>query len=251
MSMKRLTALILSLMIIIGALSSCDFGVKDLQSDTYVVNVRVRFATNDDKMKAAVDAMNSTAVLSVDHGNIQMEAVSAINDVSVKNSYVYIGGIIYHSNQTSVGDMSVAEYERAAASDVEIDSILSKAGAGASIDVIDFNVQERDGKNENYIYNCSRITSKAKESLCNIISSKFEGLDATVILTEASYSLETEGDRSVSSVLSCNFEITMNGSTYEITVHTYCDYDYDAEVNISAPSDSEKYAYVSIEDIIG
>lgn len=251
MSIKRFTALILSLLVAMGAFSSCIFIEQDLQSDTYVVNVRMVFATNDEKMKDAVDAMSASAVLSVDHGDISMEAISTVDDIAVKKSYVYVGETLYHSNETSLGDMSVSEYEKATATKVDVKSILSQAGAGASIGLDDFDTHEVYGSKGVNNYFCSDINEEAGESLCNIMASKFEGLDATVILTEASYSLDTESARNVASVLSCSFKITMNGTTYEITVHTYCDYDYDAEVSISAPADTEKYADVSYKDIIG
>lgn len=249
-ALNRLTSLLVVLIIIIGCFSSCDGMGKGKQTDTYVANVRIKFATNDGKMSAAVDAMNSSSVISVDNDDIQIETTSSMNDISTKETYVYVDNVMYHSTSVTVGNKSASEYEMASVSQTEVDSLVSKAGVGADIGIGDFLTQEMTGEKGKYTYTCSDMTDEAKESLCKIIGGSFEKIDATVRIDSADYILETDNGRYMSYILSCNLLITMNGQTYEVTMRTYCDYDYDVKVGISTPLDIEKYEQVSSEDII-
>ena len=62
---KRLTAFLICIVLLAASLISCvnqdQGGNTDLQTDKYIASVRIKYATNDAKMKAAVDAGGATA----------------------------------------------------------------------------------------------------------------------------------------------------------------------------------------------
>lgn len=260
--LRKLTALLICMVVLCGCFISCvnpnpdgNSGQGDeapLQSDRYVVTVRIKYATNDDKMKAAVDAMGAPgATLTVNGDDLKLVTNANLDDISASNEYTYVGGVLYHATTVAVADKSVSSYEKAAMSADERDRLISKAGTGAAIGIGDFLTQERNTVGDLTVYTCDSVTDEARESLCNIFAARFDGLGAIVRIDSASYQLEMKDGRNHSSILSCNFIVTMDGTDYEITMHLYYDYDYDAEISISAPQDVDGYTEVSVDEIIG
>ena len=243
--------MLLSLILVVGSLAACEDNGTPIKSDVYVANVEIEFATNDDAMKAAVDAMNgSGAPVYVSGEDMKIETSAELNGISLSDSYVYFGGTLYHENRLTVDGKTSVTLEKASMSEENRQQLLSDVGAGASIEPDDFGVQEKDGDDVNCIYTCSSITSQAKDSLQAIFASKFSGLNATVELTGAEFTLETENGVNMHSSLSCHFVITMNGRSYEITMHINTDYDYETSFGISAPTDPSAFKQVSYDEII-
>ncbi len=243
--------MLLTLVLAVGLLASCNTTDTPLQSDVYVAMVDISFETDDEDMKAAVQAMKSSgSKIYVSGEDMKIEISAELNNISLSDSYVYFGGTLYHENRLTVDGKTSVTLEKAAMSTENRQQLISDIGAGASIDPIDFNVQEMAGDELNYTYNCSRITGKAKESLEAIFASRFIGLNATVELTGAELTIEGENGRNKSSSLSCHFVITMNGQSYEITMNMNTTYDYDTAFGISAPAGSSSYKQVSYDEII-
>ena len=250
-SLNRIAAMLLSLILVVGMLASCGGPDVPLQSDVYVATVEISFETDDEDMKTAVQAMKSSgSKIYVSGEDMKIETSAELNNISLADSYVYFGGTLYHENRLTVDGKTSVTLEKAALSSENRQQLISDVGAGASIDPIDFNIQERDGDELNYTYNCSRITGKAQDSLEAIFASRFGGLNATVELEAAELTIEGENGRNKSSRLSCHFVITMNGQSYEITMNMNTTYDYDSSFGISAPAGSSSYKQVSYDEII-
>lgn len=278
-SINKLLALLLALIFSLGSLASCEQlgiggqlpvnpdgengensgneengGNSDIQidPDRYVANVSIRFATNDDKMKTAVDAMASSAVINVDKENISVNTVSALNDTSIVNNYSLVGGVLYRGLLVSSGEYAASSYKKADVSDLSANKLLSDLGTGANIGISDFDIHDMSKSSGGYTYTCSDITDDARASLCGIVSSRFSSVNsATVTLEAVEYILETIGELNESSILSCHFTIVMNGVSYAITMRIYTEYDYTANPSISAPADADDYLQVDYSEVVG
>ena len=257
-SFKRLTAFLICIILICGCLASCvnpnTGNTEPPQSDEYVATIRIKYATNDNKMKAAIDALGTpTTTLTVNGDNMKLESSAVIDDVSVCNDYTYLDGVLYQAKTVTVGDKSISSYERAQMSADQTEQFVSKAGPGASIGMGDFLVHDKltSTSGDTVTYECSDMIDESRDSLCDIISQSFAAMGATVRIDSASYQLETRNGRNHSSVLSCDFVITVDGVNYELTLHLYYDYNYDADANVSAPENADTYKEVSFEEIVG
>lgn len=266
-ALTKLSCLILCLALLLGSLTSCDTlkelvdkygdnitlpsGGDEIDPNKYAASVRIVFATNDDKMKAAVDAMSSSSTILSDGFNLSVHTTANTGSASVENTYTYINGMIFHRLLIQSGEISVEKLERSAFDDSAAETLLNKAGAGASIDTSDFNTCDASEGDVVSSYICSDIKDDAKASLEGIITSRFAAIGADVKLEDVYFTLDTKNDVATSSVLSCSFKITMDGKIYEITMHTYTDYDYSADVQIDIPDNFGSYSDVSYEDIIG
>lgn len=250
----KLCAMILCLSVFLGCFISCDQlgGGNGKQTDKYVATVTTRFATNDDGMKAAIDAAGSTSsTVSVDGDSVMIESESTLGDISLKNSYICVDGILYHNKTVTVSGKAISTYEKAGLSTEDRDGLFASAGAGAEISTDDFGSVSKSESGNRITYNCEDIKDDSKASLCALIAGRLSALGSEVTLSSVSYTEEQLDERIVSSVLSCDFVIVIEGETYEVTMRTYQDYNYEAEVNITAPADVDKYTEVSAKDIVG
>ena len=258
---RKITALLLFVMMICGCLASCvgpddkGQGTPDeaLPSDKYTANLRVVYATDDAKMKDAVSAIGTpTVTLRVDGEDVQILTKAEYDNLSVSAEYILIDGVLYSSNTLRIGDKTVSEHQRAAISEEGRSSLISKAGPGADIGIGDFLSLSKIGSGLNYSYTCEDMTDESRESLRGIVAKSFEGFGAVVTLESAAYQLEVKDGRDHSSVLSCNFTVNMDGVDYSLTMHLYADYDYDSEFTISVPQGADDiFTEVSADSILG
>jgi len=261
---KRLVCLLICIILTFGCLASCnetddptgdggtggDGGEIQLDPRKYEAGVRVVFATNDDKMKDAVDNMSSSSVILADGDNLCVSTSAKTDSTSLDEKYTLIDGTLYHFISIASGEYTIQLKEKAEFTEVDRIVVLADAGTGAHIGISDFATCDTKGADGKYTYTCSDIKDDAKKSLEGILSDSFSSLDATVSISSVSFILEADGDFELNSVLSCNLQISMDGQIYEVTMRTYTDYDYEAEVNIEAPADADAYKDVPYEEII-
>lgn len=250
---QRTLALLLAVMLLVGTLVSCDMIDGAIQPDTidtssYTAKVTIKFSTGDEKMKSAVNAMNASSVIKVSGDDVSVSTTSESGNTTVSEEYIFIPDMLYYSLSVKIGDFSSAEYKKAPFVSSKRLELVSAVGGGAHIDNEDFDNVSVSDTASGKIYVCSSIASEAKTYLEELMNEKLSGL-ATVKLSDASLNLQTEGDLPVSSVLSCNYVITMGGAEYSITMRLYTDYDYECETVVSV-DDASKYVSVSAEEII-
>lgn len=250
---KKTLALLLSVMLLVGTLASCDMiptgGQDDVDTSSYTARVNIKFATDDDKMKSAVDAMSASSVIKVSGDDISVSTTSTTGLATVSEEYILVSDMLYYGLSVSVGDVSSAEYKRAPFGESRRLELISATFGGAQIDNGSFSeVIVMDGQNGTG-YTCSGISDGAREYLEGVMNDKLGGL-ATVRIDDAYLDLETKGTATVSSVLSCNYVITMGGVEYTVTMRLYTEYDYECETVVSAPGDTGKYVSVSSEEIL-
>ena len=255
----RIISLLLALVICIGCLAACtpttggegDNQIEETpQSDNYVANVQIKFATNDNKMKTAVDAMSSSAVINVFGENVSVTTSAKVNDNSTTSSYVLFDGMLYNSTSLSLGEHTVSESKKAEFAGESKESFIADVSSTVRIDAADFYVVDISKNGDKTSYACSDAFDEAKTDLAGLVADRFEAIGATVTVSNIEYQLETEGERNISSILSCDYVITINGESYEITMRLYTSYDYDAPVAVTAPENADSYVSVSYDEIV-
>ena len=243
-STNKILALILSLVLVVGVFSACQPESNEpLQTETYAANVQITFSSDNEAMQQAISAMQSSAVICVDGGDLTVETKAEIGSTSVTDKYTYYSGTLYHEQVVSSADLTSTTLERTSLKDETRDQLLSDMGAGAGITPIDFNIQDMEGDENNCTYTCSRVTAKTKESLEKIYGASFAGF-GTLVLESAEYVLEVKNGRDESSTLTCNFVITVGETSYNITMQMVTEYDYEASFVIAVPANSASYTQV-------
>ena len=254
----RIISLLLALVICIGCFAACDKNggngdnvVEEVpQSDNYVADVQIKFATNDDKMKAAVDAMSSNATINVNGDNFDVYTSSKVNDNTATNKYTLVDGMLYYSASLSLGEHTVSENKKAEFAGADKEELIADITSTVRIDAGDFYVVDMTQNGDKVTYICSDAFEEAKADVASLVADRFAAIGATVAVSGIEYHLETEGERNVSSILSCDYVITLGGVDYEITMRLYTTYDYDATVAVCAPENADGYVSVPYSEII-
>ncbi len=217
-----------------------------LDKNKYEAAVRIVFASNDDKVKSALDAISSSSVICRDGGNLSVSTESCTEGLKLNNKYVLVDGILYHTLHAENEDYSVTQLRRARFSSTDSYIFTLNAGPGANISEEDF--ESVDAKGANTV--CQNIKAESAADLASDLSAKLSPIGATVSVKSASLNVVTNDGFKMSAILSCALEITVDGVVYEVTMRTYTDYDYEAEISIAAPADADKYTEVSYEEIV-
>ena len=246
---NKIIAFLLMTVLTVGLLASCGVTDGPLASDIYAATVEVRFTSESQEIKAVINSMNRTSTLYVSGEDMKLETSVETEGVSITDNYTLFGGTLYHESRATINGKTAVELKKASVSSENKGQLIETIGAGASIEPTDFNIQEQDGDELNFTYTCSRITSKAKESLQAIYAEKLGTIGATVELSAAEYSLVIKNGRNDSSTLTCHFVIGLNGQSYEVTAEILTTYDYDAVFGISTPQGSSSYTLVGYDEI--
>lgn len=253
-SLRKALALIICLTLVCGCLASCEIldalgsgSQTKVDPDKYEATVRIVFASNDSKMKAALSAVSSTSTVRSSGSSLEVYTEGKGSDISVTDSYILTGGMLYHTLIAQSHGYSVIQRKAATFNETEEYLLLALLGPGAGIDKDDFN-NVIDGS---LGYTCENITDEAREGLEKTLADKLAVIGATVMVDEVTLLLNIENGLTTSSTLSSNLVITLDGEEYEVTMRTYTDYDYKADVpHMMAPSDASEYEVVSYEEIM-
>ena len=246
---NKLTALTLVLIMAFTCLASC--GLFD-SVESYKATVKTSFTSNDAAMADAIAALEKSEVTLYVYGdNIRAESSTKIDDITLNKAYTVYGTIIYSDTTLTAEGRTVTEKEKASFATEQRDALISKIGAGASIDTDDFNTVKENKIDNINAYTCSYIKDDAKASLVSIFAERMGAIDAQISLTNAEYYVEKNKDKPVSCILNTSFAIVLNGATYNIDMAIECDYDYDAKVEVKLPENASEYIVTSVDDIFG
>ena len=255
MNLNRLIALIVSLVMILGCLASCDIiGNNDNPGETpveaYRADVDIRFATDDNKIKDAINVMSSRAIVIVNKDNVRIDTIAKTNTTSVDRKYTLIDGVLYSNLLVQTNALAVSECQKAFVDGNKKDEILNTFGEGTSIGVGDFYVSDIHKDGDNFSYVCSDPFDELKASLHKMVAARFAAIGATVTVSDVEYQLEVVNGRDSSSILSVNYVIDLDGETYSVIMRLYTTYSYDGDFTITLPEDADKYTEVSYQDIV-
>jgi hypothetical protein len=249
---------ILSVILVLGmamsVLASCGdtgAGKNDVDDGKYKINVSIIYATNDNKLKDAISAVGTNgATVMVDGDNMAVYNTVVVGNTSVNESYVLFDNMLYRDMTVIANGNSATVQEKSDFHEENRQHLLADLGVGADVSVFDFKILEITSMGENDCFNCTDINADSAESLEKIFGAGLSGVGATVSLDSAEYQEIIHGETIIESTLSCHFIILLGGVSYELTVHMNYDYDYSAEVSVTAPEGADGYNTVTYNEII-
>ena len=165
---NRLLALLLTMALSIGVLASCDTIIipsEDAKPLDYTANVEIRFSSEDEKMKEAVAAMSSSAVILSKGEDISVVTTTVSDKANVSESYLLSNGMLFHSLAVKVGDNQMESLRRARLGDTAREEVITSIGKGATINFKDFATVKNEKAEDLTVYTCSAIFEESKASL--------------------------------------------------------------------------------------
>ena len=246
---NKSAALTLVLIMAFTCFASC--GLFD-SVESYKATVKTSFTSNDAAMAEAIASLEKSEVTLYAYGdNLMVVSGTELGDIKLDKTYTVYDGVLYNNTTLNAEGKTVTKKEKAPFDKEKQDELLLKVGASASLDTDDFNNVTESAAGKATAYTCSGIKDDAKESLLSIFAAKFASLNAGVSMLDAEYYVEKQDGKAVNYILNARFIITINSETYGVNMTIECDYDYDADVNISAPTGADAYTEATYEDIIG
>ncbi|MBQ8303221.1 MAG: hypothetical protein IJX97_06770 [Clostridia bacterium] len=255
MKFERIVALLVSLVLILGCFASCDIignndDAEKPEIEAYRADVDIRFATDDNKIKDAVNVMSSESVVIVNKDNVSINTTAKTKTTEVDRKYTLIDGVLYSKLLVKTGTLSVSENQKASVEGNKKDEILNTFGEGTSIGVGDFYVADIHKDGDNFSYVCSDPFEELKTSLQKMVAARFAAIGATVTVKDVEYQLEVVDGRNNSSILSVNYSINLDGEAYSVIMRLYTTYSYDGDFTIALPEDADNYIEVPYQDIV-
>ena len=261
MKKTKIVALILLLSMLTIILASCSGKTaeellasadKRLETKAYSVDVEIEYTTFDYAVEKIFEQLGETEVeVYVNGDKMRIENESVINygegEVLFHNRYVVINGVVYADISYTMDGYDNISKAKAPITEEERLTLFEKKSVACGIKADDFTtvaLHERD--KETVI--CTGLEDGTDVALEYIMINQLEGAADKVDLVDASLTIEMDGGRYDTVLLSCTYNVWISGTSYKVVMDVEMDYDYDG-VRIVTPANTELYNEISFKDI--
>ena len=268
--MKRIIALLLSVILVALCLASCDVlastkvvdaeeakaefasAIAALSSeDGYITETKVDFSSENESMGATIEALGGSGITAWRSGeNVKTRLNITLGDDKITRTYIVADDMLYSESIVYVGDEAVFLKECADFTDADISTILRDSGAGVGVSLDDFATVGATLVGDKLTIVASNMDKSAASSLANILKGRFSGSGASVLISnDIIYTAVISGGKISSTSIACEYTVILGSETYVIDAVISDKYTYD-NVVIEAPVDADAYTKVKLENII-
>ena len=244
---KKIIGIVLVLALTLCSLASCDLvgGKKPekltekadeaLSAAPYSVDVRVKYSSDDELMKKAIESFaNPTIKVQVNGESFKASLGLTKGDNQNYASFTFVNGVLY-TEFSENGKVSYAEKEYTAEDKTALRDTL---GAGAVISYDDFEEVEVKSSGKTSIISCQNIKADAiaamETSLEEAIKTVFESAEVSVY--KATLAIEIRDGKYNVIILTCEYFITTPTDSYSIDMEYSMKFNYEDAFEITAPS---------------
>lgn len=261
---KRFLSFLLIVALLVCTMSACksDKSAEDiadiitdaenhLDSTNHTVNIRMTFTSDDEDMKGALGALDSSEITLMSSGdNTAITLEMSFGDDYVDTAYVVIGDILYNTTDACVGDNELNLKQKSRLTAAERASVVRDAGAGAILSYEDFDALALESSDTVHLITCNGIKDESASSLIDMFNSSFGEATDAVSVTDAELIIRIVDGQYNGIYLNCSYSVTVNGITYDVRMQAVREYDFTTPVSIEAPSDADSYTLVPYNEII-
>lgn len=262
MKVKRLAALSLVVVLIVGMLAACGESVPEvdkiisaaegaMEGGIYSATVTTGIASAREDINGALAALDGNTVsIAVNGKNFKMDMELSTGNIAIVKSFTAYGGTLYGLTEVAVGSESVSDKKKAELGGEAVGELLSALGAGAEVSADDFISVVLSGEDGEYEIVCSQIKTDAKDILNNMMASGFEDSEIATTLQDVTYTIKISGGTYKSTTLEASYAITEPDDVYTVTVTTTTEYEYGTAPKIDAPQNAAEYEEVALDSIV-
>lgn len=269
-TMKRIIALVLSVILVAICLTSCDLiatskvvdaeeakaeflaAIEALEAeDGYVTEMKVDFSSESEEMSETISALGGTGITVWRSGeNVKTRLNVLIGDDKITKTFIAIDDMLYSESIVYVGDEALFLKECADFTDADVSMILQDAGAGVGVSLDDFATVSATEIGGKLTIIGTEMDKSAAASLANILKGRFSGSGASVIVSDEMIYTAVIAEGKISSTsIACQYTVIIGGETYVIDAVISEKYSY-KDVAIEAPADADSYTVVALENLI-
>ena len=247
MTLKKLISAVIVFALVLCTLTSCDlFGGKSeekaeelvaeaeaaLKNQPYSIDMKVKYASNDEGMKNALSFFADPEIKVVVNGGdfkIGMELMKG--GLSEYYTYTLFGGKLYSEYQ--YGDYrSCNELEYGAGT---VEAIRSTLGAGANVSEEDFKSLSVNTSADVTVVTYTEINDEALSKLVAFLQEQLTDANALVTIKNVSLVVEIVDGKYDVTALECEYHITTIDSVYTLKMTFTAKFNYEGDFTIAAP----------------
>ena len=251
--LRRILAFALAFTVAVCALSSCDLlGGKDaatiiteaenkLAATDHTVNISMTFTSSDEDMRDALAVLDNSKITLAQKGEFsRIDLELAFGEEYFKDSYVIAEGLIYHTTSSTVDGVSDVK-EKAPLAETDKEKAINDAGAGMILSYDDFDSVVVESSSNVNLITCKEIKSDSLDSLVDVFESNFDLEATSVSVSNVQLVIRTVDGQYNGVYLTCDYSITVNGTTYDVRMQAVREYDITTPVFIGTPVDAADY----------
>ena len=255
--LKRFCSVVLVIILVVCMVSSCDLIAKkdpaaiikeaEAQTADHTVNIAMTFTSDDDDMKEAIKAIESSSFTLIKSGDdFKIDMKLSVGDVVADKSYIVVGNALYSVSEFG----SESSKEKAQLTAAEKASVIKNAGVGDILSYDDFNEVSVESNGEVHLITCTDLKSDSAVSLVNVFESYFGDNADDVLIGDTELVIRIVDGKYNGIYLSSSYSISVDGVVYDIRMQAVREYDYTTPVSVEAPVDADTYALTPYSEII-
>lgn len=260
--LRRLAALLVVAVMLVGALASCELlpvdpvavvaaATLEMSGSSYTATVNAEVSTDNELMQDAFSALgNNKTVLTVVGEDFMVQMNVAVGGVRFNKTYTLVDDMLYHNAMAALGEGSVSLKQKAVFDGADRAEVLADVASGASIDALDFGELSAVRTSDGYTVTCSKMNSEAVLELTDILAVGFGGVGTLFDVADVEYVINIKDGRFDTTKLSCTYKVMLAGVTHRLTMSMKGSYEYSDDLKVSAPEDGDAYTEVEYSDII-
>ena len=252
--MIRLTAFAVAVLMIASCLFSCNllFGADPaevlkeadaaLATAPYTVRMGIEYSSEDEDMASAIEKLSNPKIeLKVDGESFSTNMSLNLDGRLASYSYTVVDGTVYYDSYEEGENEIYTLKKKSAYTDEMKKAIIDSFGDGANIRADDFDSVSAMKAKGSVVVTCSDIKRSAIYGVTNSLQDKLLDIGAIVSVKDASLVIQITDAKYASSAFICTYVITTSTDVYTVTMTLGSVFDYDTQVEISAPTNADEY----------
>lgn len=270
MKITKLLALILAIVLSLGAMTSCDvvytftadklltMADEKLMNEPYKMNIQVAFSSDNKELNSVLSMVNDADLeVRMDGENIavNMDMWTEImnEEVGISMEYIIIKHMIYATASVEVRGMTQSLKQKAEMTKDELDEFISDNISDGEVTPSNFEKKDLKFSDGKFIITCTDITKETAEDLEKEMMDQLGSIsEVTEIEVEDVEVICTMNGLEYEKVkLSCKYLIKIGTEVFAtVNYVSEIDYDYGEEYAVKKPDGAQGYLEVDYDDLL-
>ena len=256
--LKRTVSLALLLVMVTCLFASCaqtadtilSIADDELSKIDYTVNTQIVYSSTNEELKAAIEGMDAVSMTFSKKGHSSKSVANmSIDGVAVEKEYLITAGVLYYTYTEYDGTEVFALTEKVNLNADERAAIYEDIGMQAPISYNDFETIDIQTKKSVDLITCEKLKVDSAVAMEKLVKSNLgiSGADVSVNSAELVYKL-VDGQYN-GEFLTVKYTIQIGETNYDLEMLITREYDFATPVDITAPTDADKYVQTTYAEL--
>ncbi len=257
--MKKLLSILLFVSLVIFSLAACaktpeellEKAEEALKEESFSAEISMRFSSSDPTISEFVSAIPEIEYeMECDGDNMRMIIDMDMEEVDLEIALTVVGNTAYMKGSVEMGSQGQTMKYKATVTEEEAEELFGTTNATGDISPLNFKnitLEEKDGEK---IIICTDPNDEAMSEINDLLGSSL-GEEVEAEIKNVKFVHELDDGRYDESKLSFDVVMEIMGEEYTMSAVLEIDFDFDKQVDVSAPTDADKYEEIDYEELLG